>query len=33
MAAENKPVRFILVGDSTMANSSGYADAVVGAGL
>ncbi|KQV91101.1 hydrolase [Massilia sp. Root351] len=28
MAAENKPVRFILVGDSTMANSSGYGDAL-----
>ncbi|KQW91500.1 hydrolase [Massilia sp. Root418] len=28
MAAETKPVRFILVGDSTMANSSGYGDAL-----
>jgi lysophospholipase L1-like esterase len=26
-AAENKPVRFILVGDSTMATASGYGDA------
>jgi len=28
MAAENKPVRFILVGDSTMASNSGYGDAL-----
>jgi lysophospholipase L1-like esterase len=27
-AAESKPVRFILVGDSTMANASGYGDAL-----
>ena len=28
MAAETKPVRFILVGDSTMASNSGYGDAL-----